>query len=331
MRSFFRLMKLALLFAVMLILVPHSSFARSRQAQCLDVAGRGNLNVLTINLLFTEMEDRESRLEKIADFIIQKTNAGKPVDIVMLQEVVGGAWPGTMNSSLDLQKLLTTGGIRYNLSYTLANGVPGILTVGNAILSRCEIIATLFKILPFESEEIFQGLEVRLKRKVLMSRIDVPGSGEINLYNTHLCSYCDPGNRLEQARELMKFIKDVEKLIPGDNPILLGGDFNTDLTVPDDLPVYNLITQDNHFVDSYAAAHACSDCCSANQGYDGCTYGVPGNPYAINPFTGQQEPPGRIDYLFEKGMGIESSAVVFRSGSCWVSDHSGVLTKFRLP
>ncbi len=38
-----------------------------------------------------------------------------------------------------------------------------------------------------------------------------------------------------------------------------------------------MITDDNGFTDTYAAANSCTDCCSEAEGLDGCTYAVPGN------------------------------------------------------
>jgi endonuclease/exonuclease/phosphatase family metal-dependent hydrolase len=68
-------------------------------------------------------------------------------------------------------------------------------------------------------------------------------------------------------------------------------------------------------------------CCPGN----GCTFAVPGDPFAVDPFTGQKETPERIDYIFEKGMhAIGKSPVVFDSFP-WVSDHSGVLSNVVLP
>jgi len=323
MKSFISLGKFIFAFSVLLILIPNSSLAWSQQAQCGNV--NGSLNVLTINLLFSEVKNRETRLTDIANFI--KNNSGS-VHLVLLQEVVGGALAGTINSSLDLQKLLADRGVKYNLSYTLANGLPGILSVGNSILSQCEILFSLSKTLPFESEEVFGNFEIPLKRKVLMSRINIPNSGKVDVYNTHLCSNCDPAARFQQAQVLMEFIRDVEKLIIGENPIILGGDFNTDLNIPDDRLVYQLITGGG-FIDTWGSFNTCvgQSCCPG----DGCTFAVFGDPYAVDPFTGQKETPERIDYIFEKGMhSIGKSTVVFDSFS-WVSDHSGVLSNVILP
>ena len=76
---------------------------------------------------------------------------------------------------------------------------------GNAILSRHRILFTVAKTLPFVTEEPFEGFEIPLRRKVMMSRIKIPGLGNINVYNTHLCAFCDPNERWAQAQVLFQF------------------------------------------------------------------------------------------------------------------------------
>jgi maltose 6'-phosphate phosphatase len=311
--------KLCVLVAVMAALVhPLSKPAKASE--------NGELIVLTINLLFSEIKQRDERLNTIADYV-----AKNEVDLVLLQEVVGGTLARTINSALDLRrKLAHNYNLSYDLAYRMANGLPGLLTVGNAILSRYDISFTLSKALPFESEEIFQGVEVPLKRKVIMSRINIPGFGPVNLYDTHLCAYCDPSERFQQAEVLLDFIRNVEKLIPGSNPIILGGDFNIadELINGDDLArEYDLII-DSGFVDSYGAVNGCTNCCGSVE--NSCTYGVDDNPYAFNLFTHQREETVRIDYIFLKGnYDILSSEVVFTGPNDWVSDHSALLTKVK--
>jgi maltose 6'-phosphate phosphatase len=316
-------------FRLLLILMVVESLIlfSSRQVK----SDNGELNVMTVNLLFSEIRNRDARLDIIADFVI---NSEESIDLILLQEVVGGTLSRTANSALDLKNKLATRGKNYNVSYRMANGLPGLLTVGNAILSLHDIVFTVAATLPFESEEIFQGIEIPLKRKVIMSRIDVPGFGDINVYNTHLCAYCDPWERLEQTKTLMNFVKTVEWFIPGSNPIILGGDFN----IPDALigsgsaPEYDLIVR-NGFTDSYAATHTCVNCCQVtNSSTTGCTFAVDDNPYAFNLFTHEPEDPVRIDYIFLKNVSkILSSEVIFNLDPSWVSDHSAVLTKIALP
>lgn len=340
MKFLIKLATLALLFGT-----ADFSAALSWQAQCPDTMERGHVNVLTINVLFSEVKNRKDRLILIADFIKQQEQEKEPIDVVLLQEVVGGPLAGTVNSALDLKNLLAESGLEYNLRYRLANGVPKILTVGNAILSRCKILFTISKTLPFATEEPFDGFQIPLRRNVMMSRVIIPGFGKINVYNTHLCAFCDPiEERLKQARVLMDFIRDVENFIWWDkNSVILGGDFNTNLNNPDDISVYDLITQEDfinnkRFIDSYATAGECPNdltlSCCEDYGDPGCTFAVStDNPYAINPFTGEPELPQRIDYVFVLGLEILDSVVVFRSGTKgdpWVSDHSGVLTRIKL-
>jgi maltose 6'-phosphate phosphatase len=328
MRSFIRIRKLVVGgFGGLLLLALNCSWAWAG-AQCFDVSGRGHLRVLTLNLLFSEIEQREIRLERIVDFIAQEA---EPIDVILTQEVVGGALAKTVNSSLDLKRLLSDRGLDYNLNYTMANGIPGLLSVGNSILSRCEVAFTLSKTLPFESEVAFDNFEIPLKRKVIMARIDVPHFGKIDVYDTHLCSGCTGSERLQQAQVLMEFMQDAEKLISGKNPVILGGDLNTDLNVTDNHPVYDLITGQG-FIDSYAETHTdCPDCCLGND-LSGCTFAVPGNPFALDLFTHLPEGPQRIDYIFVNGLDVEDSEVVFNSptNGNWVSDHSGVLSSLKI-
>lgn len=168
-----------------------------------------------------------------------------------------------------------------------------------------------------------------------MCRIKIPGCGKIHVYNVHLCAFCDSFGRLLQAYELLDFIDDMESLIWGKNPVILGGDFNiADERVGTDALEYGVIVGAG-FSDTYAISHnddgICMDgvCCDPETGV-GCTFAVSeDNPYAINQFTGLPEEAVRIDYIFEQGFEEEDileSTVIFNPP--WVSDHSAVLTRF---
>jgi maltose 6'-phosphate phosphatase len=287
--------------------------------------GDGVLRVMTVNLLFSEITDRNERLNRIADYV-----ADSETDVILLQEVVGGALAGISNSAAVLrQKIFRRTGLWYDISYRLANGVPGFLSVGLATLTRGKILLTLSRTLPFVSEEIFEGIVVPLRRKVMMSRIRIPGYGKLNVYNTHLCAFCDPEDRLRQAEVLFDFMETVESLFWRENVILLGGDFNT----PNDSDVYSLITGSG-FRDTYEEANGgCGSCCTLGSD-PSCTYAAYGNPYAVNLFTGEREEPARIDYIFLRNptgrVLIEGSTVVFKTDPKWVSDHSAVVTDFTL-
>lgn len=317
--------------ALILIYFLFISVPWAAPSACQDVAGRGYISVLTINLLFSEIEQRDLRLARIADFVKQQSEQGHPIDVIFLQEVAGGLLEGTDNTSVDLRTLLLARSLNYNLRYTMADGIEGLLSVGDAILTRCRIKSLFTMTLPVESEEVFDDFQIPLPRKAIMVSIIVPGFGNINVYDTHLCSGCTGSERLQQAKVLMAFVKAVEKKLPGDNPIILGGDFNTDLNIQDNLPVYNLITG-NGFLDAYAAFNKCPVCCTPPSDLSGCTLALPGNPFAFDLITNQPEVPARIDYIFVKGVGpVLDSQVVFKGDSHWVSDHSGVLSRVELP
>lgn len=286
------------------------------------------LNILTINLLFSELDDRSSRLSAIADFIEQRHNTNKAVDVVLLQEVVGGLLSGTSNSSVDLVNMLSERGIHYHIFSRLSNGLPAILQEGNAILSRHEILSTDFAKLPNVSEEINEDFQITLRQEIIMVRIHVPGFGATSIYNTHFCAFCDPAGRLEQTRAAMNFIERTEA--DADNtPVILGGDFNIDLNFQGNELSYNVITGENHYTDTYTAYNNCIICCSTDFGYSGCTYAVPGNPYATPLFPGQPTDISRVDYIFTKEASAINSRVIFTDYP-WVSDHSGVLAEINL-
>jgi maltose 6'-phosphate phosphatase len=310
------------------------SLGARAQSVCSDVSTRGKLSVLTINLDFAELQDRQVRLTRIADYAKTRAQAGVPIDLILLQEVVGGALVGTANSSVDLKQLLAARGLAYNLSYHLANGIPGVLTVGNAILSRCAIAFTLSQILPFVNEQLLPGVDIPLNREVMMVRISIPNAGKTNIYNTHLCANCTPSDRLKQVQVLLGFIRTIEYFFPEKTARILGGDFNTDLNISGDTAAYAAITGLG-FTDSYLHANVnqclSSSCCIPNTAdIAGCTYAVDGDPYANRPpfSTG---PTARIDYIFNNNSSVVGSEVVFPPPpGDFVSDHSAVLSTITL-
>jgi maltose 6'-phosphate phosphatase len=107
-----------------------------REAVCDDVAERGHLNILTINLLWDEVELREQRLADIAAAV-----AERDVDVILLQEVAGGLVVRTRSAARDLQRVLRTDhDLRFKRRTGIGYGVPGLLSVTNATLSRCAVV-----------------------------------------------------------------------------------------------------------------------------------------------------------------------------------------------
>lgn len=131
--------------------------SKEQKVQCDDVASRNYLNILSVNLLFKEIETREQRLEDVAKFA-EKT----PVDVILLQEVVGGALVYTENSAADLQKKLRARNRDYDLYTAFEIGLPGVIGVANAIST---------KHLPHATELNFRGHDIKLPRNVMMTRI----------------------------------------------------------------------------------------------------------------------------------------------------------------
>jgi maltose 6'-phosphate phosphatase len=229
--------------------------------------------------------------------------------------------------------MLKDRGLSYDFRYQQVNGLPSVLAVGNAIFSRCEISLSLAAGFSWAREKPSPRLDVALRRGALMARINVPGVGSLNVYDTHLCAYCDPAARLGQTRELLSWIGRIEgffgRLRGGAGPAVLGGDFNANVAVADDLPVYQSVRSIG-FADAYAAFNGCTDCCSPGEGYAGCTFAAQGNPYAVDVFTGEIGSPQRIDYIFLRGepLIVDDATVVFNAGQ-WVSDHSSPLARIR--
>lgn len=292
---------------------------------CEDVQEDGLLRVLTLNLLFSQFDTRDESLEKVAAFIAQQN-----VHLVLLQEVVGGLLSGTQDSSQDLQNKLEDLDVLYERRSRYETGVSGILVVKNAILSRCDILFSLVKTLSFANEDT-GDFTIPVRRQVTMVRIRIPHIGNINVYNTHLCADCVPEDRQEQVEELLEFLNTVEGFFGGDDPLILGGDFNIDLNTPAEAPqsAYDLLT--NALVDTYAEVNGCTDCCSISdiemERFDDCTFGFPDNPFG-------GKTPKRIDYIFSRQgqWSPNDSKVVFNDPAEGdvVSDHAGVLTEFNV-
>lgn len=296
------------------------------RVQCDDVASRGYLNVLSVNLLFKEIETREQRLKAVAEFA-EKT----PVDVILLQEVVGGALVHTENSAEDLQKELHSRKRDYDLYTAFEIGLPGVIGVANAILSRCEIDFRTTKRLPHATELNFRGHDIKLPRNVMMTRINIPHSSKLNIYNTHLCAACTADQLDAQLDVMLPFISELEASFPSGNFTILGGDFNIDRFRTDpfvERPFYDRIVSAG-FIDAYAQNRSLDNlCANPGQADAHCTVGV-----STLDAGGSAR---RIDYIFmnpEKS--LRESRVVFNTlvdpSQTSVSDHAGVFVSVKLP
>jgi maltose 6'-phosphate phosphatase len=93
MRAYFK-RPTSLFFFTIVLCLPHLSRAASneRDVQCLDVVNRGMLNVLTINILFSEIENRNTRLDRIAQFVKSQFEAANPVDVILFKRRPAVSW-----------------------------------------------------------------------------------------------------------------------------------------------------------------------------------------------------------------------------------------------
>jgi len=307
-------------------------------------AGDGTFKVLTLNLLFSEPtrsldSNGAERFDSIADFIENEN-----IDCVLCQEVVGGelakqlGLTETINSSLDLKSRL---GDDFRLRYRLANGIPLVFSVGNAILCKnsIDIKWTVAKTLPFAYEITLHGIDIKLKRKIMGSLLHVPGFGKLLLFNIHLCAFCPTDQRQAQIKEALEFIDTVKSWVRwlyGRVPCVFGGDFNIEdfgSELPDSAAVeYDLITNEG-LTDAYADYAGCTfedNCCIPVDGEQtetvesGCTYAVDNNPFENDPLLTT-----RIDYFFFQRLTVDSAEVAFNGDvGPFVSDHSGLVVEF---
>ena len=165
----------------------------------------------------------------------------------------------------------------------------------------------------------------------MMTRLNIPDVGKLNVYNTHLCAKCVADELDAQLDVLLTFIGEVEEFFPQDNPVILGGDFNIDRFRANPFeqgPIYDRII-DSDFTDAYAEGRTLDDLCEdANVADTHCTVGVSSLDIGD---TGR-----RIDYIFVKDLNdVRESRVVFNTlvdpSQTSVSDHAGVFISFELP
>ncbi len=294
--------------------------------QCGDVADRAHLNILTVNLLFSETKTRDQRLDAITEFASEA-----PVDVILLQEVVGGVLVDTANSALDLQGKLRDKGSEYDLHTAFEVGLPGALVLANAVLSRCDIEVKMAKRLPLTAELEFQGHNIKLPRNVMMTRINIPDFGKLNVYNTHLCAKCTTDELGKQLDVLLAFVNDMEEFFPQDNPVIMGGDFNIDRLRAEPFGeklFYDRIINAG-FIDAYAEDRILENLCKDTEIADThCTVGVSS--------LDEGDSARRIDYIFANGVdNVRESRVVFNTlvdpSQPTVSDHAGVFVSLALP
>ena len=190
--------------------------------------------------------------------------------------------------------------------------------------------------MPRTPEIEFEGLVIEVSRNVLLSRLEIPGFGKINIYNTHLCADCEEFERLEQIDVVLEFVKSLEKSKGNDYPTILGGDFNFDRFRNDgDQRFQYDVVISNGFTDAYAeyimAASGGREtldtlCEDEDNPDEHCTVGV-------SELNGPKS--RRKDYIFTRSFSnVLQGKVVFNTlvnpEEPTVSDHAGVFVRLRL-
>ena len=319
-------------------------------ATCPDIAETGQLNVLTLNLLYdAPAAARAKSWDAIAQFAVANN-----VHVLLLQEAVMTDVEqiqrllGTSDSARDLQRILNERSTEpYDLREAWETGVPLVLTTANALLSRCHITRHFSTFLPIESEEAFEGIDLKITRNVQIAQINLPGYGTLHLYNTHLCAACPVEGLKQQMEALLGFVQRVETRAPA-NHVMLGGDLNLDLAKgPAEQTLYDSVTRVG-FRDVYAEYRntrfheARQTLCWNGVADIHCTDGVSPLQGLIAKETGARfSRPERIDYLFLRSAdSVRLSQVIFNPGNAEtgpinptdpaVSDHSGVFAQIIL-
>lgn len=311
----------ALLTASLLCLIVGAAFWE-RDAHSDDSIAKETIRILTVNLLFSEIIERDNRLRAIANWV-----SNNAVDVLLFQEVIEGPLALTSNSAEDLQSILSeTYGLNYYLYTKTETAVPNLLNVGNSILSRHKIeTQAVGRLSKATEEEIFGIYQFELVRNVVMIAFKMGDFPMIHVFNTHLCAGCESDEHEVQLDELLSFITNLESHDGDVNPVILGGDFNIDRINKGDVErlLYEKILSAG-FVDAYAAAanEQLNFLCEDEDSPDlHCTIG------ASDLSDGKAR---RIDYIFIKGFhDVSESKVVFNSvltDDPSVSDHSAVFT-----
>jgi maltose 6'-phosphate phosphatase len=295
-------------------------------AQCADIAQKGYVSILDLNVCYTEVVNLEKNFRHIADFVAQND-----VDIILLQEVVGSEITGMDNSAIELRKiLLKEHNMRFSATTAWDLGISNFFIDGNAILSRCEIAKTDIK--KISTPGNIGKKQVALSRNVHLAVVSIPGYGNLNVYNTHLCARCKKSERESQLERALSWI---EKTNAGSRLAIFGGDMNFDRIINSGTEAFmweKIIAAG--FIDAYAnrmirnSSETLETLCEDEDNADEhCTKGVT----QLDDYNSR-----RIDYIFTNSPAtVRAARVVFNemvnSDEPTLSDHAGVFIRLDLP
>jgi len=288
----------------------------------------GELSVLNINVLFTEVGNLETSFGHIADFVAQSG-----VDVILLQEVVGGITTGTDNSALELSRILSEKyGLEFNVVTAWDMGESNTFINGNAILSKCKIIKADAKKISTPGE--IGTTAVSLSRNIQLAVIEIPGYGNVNVYNIHLCAKCDKPERELQLDRALAWIAETNT---NSKFAILGGDMNFDRfnNGASERHLWYKIT-DTGFIDAYAdyminnKGETLDTLCEGD--YPGQEQDVADEHCTKGVTDLNSKNPQRVDYIFTRNAGeITAAKVVFNNvvdpQQPGISDHAGVFVE----
>ncbi len=265
------------------------------------------VHILTLNLMGTSpVMSISDRLEGLSDFIRAYYLNKEPIDIILLQEGIGGLVVQIKNSINTLAQRLANSGIDYNVcTSSMSSSLVrpfidyklGILSLHTASPCASSNLGVRNIDAGFIENQVYNS-----GTRIMGRNMFLDGFGSINAYSLHLSGVGGPAGFELQARELLGFIHKCELENPTEVSII-AGDFNIDLDKDQKNPIMRTLT---------------------GLGFrqiegSGPTFGIPGNPHSSN------GNPRRIDGFFIKGNATYTSKVVLNTSGLFLSDHSGVL------
>jgi endonuclease/exonuclease/phosphatase family metal-dependent hydrolase len=186
--------------------------ATTQQSPNVNLPEKNQIKIVTYNMKGFSAVDVKTRTQQAAQILA----INKP-DIILVQEGVGGLYPGVSDSIFLLRDYMIDQGWPMNAFTISMTGYPGIMTYRLGILSVFPIIAQNWM-------EIIQPLEVEQlmpwHRKVLGVTLQ-SDKGRINVFNTHWSGSNPIRNQAEQTIDFIN-----KNLLPA-SVEFFGGDLNT--------------------------------------------------------------------------------------------------------
>jgi len=260
--------------------------------------------------------------------------AGTDTDIVLLCELDNGvARTGQRHVTRDIAQQLRADYLYAVEFVEMESRDAGELGLhGNAIISHLEMSTPL--LVRMAEDGLWQTGQRRARRHgsrvALATRVKLDGR-PIVVVTTHLESHTTPADRAAQMQVLISAID----TYAGDDPVLIGGDFNTRTAAKDDLrdraARLRLLRDAPTAFTQPAPSEPLFDV-AAKAGYAW----LPGNtdaPTERARHPGDDTPRFRLDWFFSRGLVCENPDVVIAESDTGItlSDHDAITLDIRLP